>query len=137
MAFGIELLDGDHHAARRPAREPDDALVDAPEAALAELEQPAEIAGGGPELPEPELEEAVGAPLLVQLRDAPRRRLARRGPHRGAGVLGQARADGRRRRGEGQVGARSPGGERGGRRGRRRRGPLPPLPARALPDLAA
>jgi len=74
MAFGIELLDGDHHAARRPAREPDDALVDAPEAALAELQQPAEVAGGGPELPEPELEEAVGAPLLVQLRDAPRRR---------------------------------------------------------------
>jgi len=54
MAFGIELLDGDHHAARRPARESDDALVDAPEAALAELQQAAEVAGGGQELLEPD-----------------------------------------------------------------------------------
>jgi hypothetical protein len=74
MAIGIEFLDGDHRATGRLAGQPDDALVDAPEAALADLEQPAEVAGGGPELPEPELAEAVGAPFLVQLRDAPRRR---------------------------------------------------------------
>lgn len=147
MAIGIEFLDGDHRAAGGPTGQPDDALVDATEAALADLEQAAEVAGGGPELPEPELAEAVGSPLLVQLRDAPRRRdrgrarrLARRGPHRRARVLGQAHANGRRRRGEGQVGARprgDGGGERGGRRGRRRRCPLPPLLDLALLPLAA
>ena len=54
MTFGIELLDGDQRAARGPARQPDDALVDAPEAALAELQQAAEVAGGGQELLEPD-----------------------------------------------------------------------------------
>ena len=135
MAVGIEPFDGDHRAAGGPAGQPDDALVDAPEAALADLEQPAKVAGRGTELTEPELSQTIGAPLLVQLRDAPRRRdrarrLARRGPHGRARVLGLARADGRRHRGKGQVGARGRGdggGERGGRRRRRRWTLVPPL----------
>jgi hypothetical protein len=136
VAIGIEPFDGDHRAVSRTAGQPDDALVDASEAALADLEQPAEVAGGGLELPKAELAEAVGAPLLVQLRNAPRRRdryrarrLIRRRPHGRARAHGLACADGRRRRsGEGHVGARARGdggGERGRRR-RRRRGLLPP-----------
>jgi hypothetical protein len=131
VAIGIEPFDGDHRAVSRTSGQPDDALVDASEAALADLEQPAEVAGGGLELPKAELAEAVGAPLLVQLRDAPRRRdryrarrLIRRRPYGRARAHGLACADGRRRRrGEGQVGARARG-DGGGERGRR--GLLPP-----------
>ena len=129
MAAGIEPFDGDDRAAGGATGQPDDALVDAPEPTLADLEQPAEVAGGGVELPEAERPQAARAPLLVQLRDAPRRRgrprgLAPRLPPGRARVLGLARGRGRRghRR---QVRAR----------GRQRRPPVLSL-ALSCPDLA-
>nr|CAB3450533.1 unnamed protein product [Digitaria exilis]CAB3505120.1 unnamed protein product [Digitaria exilis] len=53
MAIRIEFFNGDHRAAGGSSGKPDDALVDAPKAALAHLEQAAEVAGGGPELSAP------------------------------------------------------------------------------------
>ena len=92
-ALAVEPLDGDRGAVGVPAGEAEGAPVDAPEAALADHEQRAEVGRGAAELPETELPQAVCAPLLIQLRDAPRRGsrgLARRRP-RAAGGLGWAR----------------------------------------------
>jgi hypothetical protein len=47
-----------------PAGEAEGAPVDAPEAALADHEQRAEVGRGAAELPEAELPQAVRAPLL-------------------------------------------------------------------------
>jgi hypothetical protein len=51
VATGIQPFDGDHRAADGATGKPDDALVDAPEPTLADLEQAAEVVGGGVELP--------------------------------------------------------------------------------------
>ena len=78
-AVGVEPLDGDRRAVGGPTGEPEDAPVDAPEAALADHEQRAEVARGAAELPQAEFPQAVCPPLLVQLRDALRRGAQARG----------------------------------------------------------
>jgi len=139
----VELLDGDGDAVPPAVGRADEALVDAAEAALAELLRAAEVGGGGLELLVVEHPQLAVAPLLVQRRDAPLRlrrggrprRLAHR-PHR-AGVVRPARAHPRHR------GGRRGGGRRAGRRRRRRpalprrrpAAPRPPLePAQAAHD---
>ena len=100
----VQALDGDGEAIGGLAvggGGADEALVDAAEAALAELLGAAEAVGGGLELVVVEVPELAVAALLVQRRDAPvrRRRPRRRArrPHR-PGVVRPARAHRRHRR---------------------------------------
>jgi hypothetical protein len=140
----VELLDGDGDAVPLAVGAADEALVDAAEAALAELLRAAEVGRGALELLVAEHPQLAVAPLLVQRGDAPvrlrrragrPRRLARR-PRR-ARVVRPARAHRRRCRGR-RRGRRCGRGAR--RRHRRRRSslrrrssaPRPPLePAQA------
>jgi hypothetical protein len=106
----VEPLDGDGDAVRLCVGRAYEALVDAPEAALAELLRAAEVGRGGLQLRVLERAQLAVAPLLVQRRDAVLRRRAPRlahGAHRRAGVVGAARAAHHR-----------PRGGRGRRRGR-------------------
>lgn len=101
----VESLDGDGDAAVGLAvavgERADEALVDAAEAALAELVRAAEVAGGVAELVVVEGAQLGVAPLLVERGDAGLR-LGRGGarglagppPRRARGVVGAARADG-------------------------------------------
>jgi hypothetical protein len=98
----VELLDGDGDAVCLWVGRAYEALVDAPEAALAELLRAAEVGRGGLQRRVLERAQLAVAPLLVQRRDAVLRRRAPRlahGAHRRARVVGAARAAHRRRRG--------------------------------------
>jgi hypothetical protein len=66
----IEPLDGDGNAVRLGVGRAEEALVDAAEAALAELLRAAEVGRGGLQLLVLERAQLAVAPLLVQRRDA-------------------------------------------------------------------